>query len=124
MRKPYKVIVWGPGGLGAITVWEILQSDAFELVGVRAYSDSKNGQDVNTLFGLPPAGVRMSTDVAALLKIDCDVVLMTSRDMGTFNTDDEILEVLAAGRNVVTPLPYQNAHLFRDRKFLDKLEAA
>lgn len=124
MPKPYKVIVWGPGGLGAVAIWEILQSKAFKLAGVRAYSDAKNGKDVGTLFGLPATGIKMSTDVARLLKKDCDVILHTGRDMGTFNTDDEICQLLAAGFNVITPLPYQNAQLFRDKKFLTKLNAA
>ena len=124
MRKPYRVIVWGPGGLGSVAIWEILQSKTFQLVGVRAYAESKNGKDAGELLGIGPIGVKMSTDVEALLKIDCDCVLMTSRDMGDFNTDDEILRVLAAGRNVVTPLPYQNAHLVRDKAFLEKLDAA
>ncbi|HKT73523.1 MAG TPA: hypothetical protein VJQ47_11575 [Steroidobacteraceae bacterium] len=124
MAKAYKVIVFGPGGLGSVAIWEILQSKAFKLVGVRAYSESKHGKDVGTLFGLPDMGVKMTTDVAKLLKKDCDVVLHTGRDLGTFNTDEEICQILAAGHNVVTPLPYQNAHLFRDRKFLSKLTAA
>lgn len=82
MRKPYKVIVWGPGGLGSVAIWEVLQSEAFELVGVRAYSESKAGLDVATLFGIAPTGITMSTDVDALLALECDCVLMTARDMG------------------------------------------
>lgn len=124
MRKPYRVIVWGPGGLGSVAIWEILQSRSFELVAVRAYADSKNGQDVGDLLGMGPTGIKMSTDANALLGLDCDCVLMTARDMGDFNTDEEILRILSAGRNVVTPLPYQNAHLVRDRAFLDKLDKA
>ncbi len=34
--------------------------------------------------------------------------------MGNFNTDDELIQILEAGHNVVTPLPYQNAPLFRE----------
>jgi 4-hydroxy-tetrahydrodipicolinate reductase len=124
MKKPYRVIVWGPGGLGTVAIWEILQSKAFELVGVRAYGEAKNGQDVGSLLGIPPVGIKMSTDVDALLNIECDCVLMTARDMGNFNTDEEILKILAAGRNIVTPLPYHNAHLVREQAFLDKLDAA
>ena len=124
MREPYKVMVWGPGGLGAVAIWEILQSPAFSLVGVRAYSEDKHGKDVGDLFGIRPTGIKMSTDVARLLEIQCDCIVMTARDMGNFNTDEEIFRILAAGRNVVTPLPYQNAHLFRGRDFMEKLEAA
>jgi 2,4-diaminopentanoate dehydrogenase len=124
VRKPYRVIVWGPGGLGAVAIYEILQSAAFELVGVRTYNDAKNGLDAGEALGLKKVGVAMSTNVAALLAIDCDCIVMTARDMGNFNTDAEILQILASGRNIVTPLPYHNAHLFRDREFVANLEAA
>jgi 4-hydroxy-tetrahydrodipicolinate reductase len=124
MREPYKVMVWGPGGLGTVAIWEILQSPAFSLVGVRAYSEDKHGKDVGDLFGIRPTGIKLSCNAAKLLQTDCDCIVMTARDMGNFNTDEEILQILAAGRNIVTPLPYQNAHLFRGRDFMDKLEAA
>lgn len=124
MRKPYRVMVWGPGGLGAVSIWEILQSAAYELVGVRCYGEAKNGVDVGTLIGIDAVGIKATTDVEALLAIDCDCIVYTARDMGNFNTDDEILMLLSRGKNVVTPLPYQNAHLFRDKAFSDKLHAA
>lgn len=124
MRKPYRVIVWGPGGLGAVGLWEILQSPAFELAGVRVYSEAKNGIDAGILIGVDPVGVFATTDVDALLRLDCDCVLYTARDMGNWNTDDEILRILEAGKNLVTPLPYHNAHLFRDASFKARLDAA
>lgn len=59
------------------------------------------------------------------MKIDCDCILHTVHEDPTFKrTDEEILQLLAAGKNVVTVLPYQNAHLFREKEFVDKLEAA
>jgi 2,4-diaminopentanoate dehydrogenase len=124
MRPPYRLIVFGPGGLGAVCIWEAAQSPAFELVGVRAYSAAKEGVDAGTLIGIEPLGVKATTDVQALLKLDCDCVVYTARDMGNFNTDEEILQILASGKNVVTPLPYQQAHLFREKSFVDRLHAA
>jgi hypothetical protein len=124
MRDPYKIMVWGPGSLGLVAIWEILQSPAFELVGVRAYSDSKEGIDVGDLIGIDPVGIRATTNLQSLAAIECDCIIYTARDVGTFHTDDEILMLLASGRNVITPLPYQNAHLFRDKAFLKKLEMA
>ncbi len=124
MRKPYRVIIWGPGGLGSVCMWEVLQSPAFELVGVRCYGEGKNGVDAGTLLGIEPVGIKASNDIEAMLKIDCDCVIFTARDMGNFNTDEEILRILAAGRNIVTPLPYHNVHLFRDAEFNAKINAA
>src|ERR1700722_1724200 len=124
MSRPYKVMVWGPGAMGSACIWEVLQSPAFELVGVRAYSESKNNVDLGTLLGLEPIALRATTDAQSLLAIDCDCVIYTARDLGNFNTDAEILQLLAAGKNVVTPLPYQNARLFRDAQFVERLDAA
>lgn len=124
MRQPYRLMVWGPGRMGKLCIWEATQSPAFELVGVRAYSEAKNGVDAGELIGVAPLGIPVSTDVQALLKIDCDCIVYTAHDEGTYHTDDEILMLLAAGKNVVTPLPYQDAHLFRGADFLARLDEA
>lgn len=123
MRNPYRVMVWGPGSMGTAAIWEILQSPAFELVGVRVYSDSKNGKDIGEILGLDPIGIIASNDLDYLKTIECDCIFYTARDVGTFHTDDEIFDLLSSGFNVITPLPYQNAHLVRDQEFLDKLDA-
>ena len=123
-RGPYRVLVYGPGGLGTVALYETHRLPEFELVGVRAYSPGKNGADAGELLGLGTWGVRASTDPDVLAGIECDCVLYTARDMGNHNTDDEILGLLAAGRNVVTPLPYQDAHLFREAAFVSRLEQA
>ena len=57
MRDPFKLIVWGPGGLGAICIREALRLPEFELAGVRTYGPAKVGIDAGTLVGLDPAGV-------------------------------------------------------------------
>lgn len=124
MRKPYKLIVWGSGRLGNLCVWEVAHSNAFELVGVRAYSAQKNGVDIGEMIGIGPLGIPAMTDVGELLKIDCDCIVYTPRDEGDYRTDEEVLMLLAAGKNVVTPLPYQNAPLFREPEFLEKMRAA
>ncbi len=124
MRDPYKIIIWGPGRMGSICIWEMANSKAFEIVGVKAYSEKKAGIDAGTLIGIDPIGVVATTDAEALLAIDCDCVVYTAHDEGTYHTDAEILQILAAGKNIVTPLPYQNAHLFREQEFVDQLRAA
>jgi len=124
VRRPYRIIVWGPGHLGSICIWETLQSPAFELVGVRAYSAAKDGVDVGDLIGIGAIGIRATTDIEALMRVDCDCIVYTPHDQGTFHTDDELLRLLTAGKNVVTPLPYHNARLFRDADFVEALDAA
>lgn len=124
MRDPYRVIIWGPGRMGSIAIWEVVNSPAFKLVGVRVYSDRKNGKDAGELVGIGPTGVIATNDIEALLAVECDCVIYTAHDEGTYHTDDEILRILGAGKNIVTPLPYQNAQYYRDDKFLKRLNAA
>lgn len=124
MSAPYRIMVWGPGRMGSLCIWEISHSPAFELVGVRAYSESKCGVDAGDLVGIAPMGITLTCAVDALLRIDCDCIVYTAHDEGRYHTDDEILMLLAAGKNVVTPLPYQNAHLFREEDFVTRLKAA
>lgn len=124
MREPYKIVVWGPGTMGQIAIWETTQTPAFELVGVYCYSESKNGKDAGELIGIDKLGVTISNDASAVLAIDCDVIVYTAHDDGRFQTDDELLRLLSAGKNVVTPLPYQNLDLWREPEFVQKVEAA
>lgn len=124
MKKPYKITLFGPGRMGGICIWEMANSDSFEIVAVRAYSEEKAGMDAGELIGIDPIGVLASNDVEAVLAVDCDCVVYTAHDEGNFNTDEEILKILAAGKNIVTPLPYQNAHLFREQEFVEKLRHA
>jgi 4-hydroxy-tetrahydrodipicolinate reductase len=124
MRNPFRVIVWGPGRLGAICIRETTLNPALELVGVRAYSASKNGVDAGELLGIGSIGIKASTDVEALLKIECDAIIYSALDMGRYHTDDEIIRLLEAGRNVITTLPYQHLEAVRDAAFIARLEAA
>jgi 2,4-diaminopentanoate dehydrogenase len=106
MRKPYRVAVAGPGGLGACSIREVLRLPEMELVGVLAYSPDKNGVDAGTLASTAPCGVKATTNFAEFLKLDAEVVIFTGRDFGDWRADEQILALLEAGKNVVTPLPY------------------
>ena len=120
----YKIIIWGPGGLGAVCIWEAMTLKDFQVVGVRCYSDSKVGTDAGEYVGKVASGIKFSNNIDELLALDADCVVYLALDMGTFHTDDEVLKILESGKSIVTPLPYQQAHLWRSKDFLDKLDAA
>jgi hypothetical protein len=124
MPDRYRIIVWGPGGLGGIALWEACRLPSLELVGVRAFIAGKVGVDAGELIGIDPVGVIATDDVDALLALEADCVVYTPRDFGINNADEELLRILAAGKNVVTPLPYHNAFLYRDADFVARLDAA
>lgn len=123
MRAPYRVAVAGPGGLGLCAIRELTRLPEFDVVGVLAYSPSKAGTDAGTLAGISPIGVKATTDRAEFLKINAECVLYTGRDMGNWQADDDILAMLAAGKNVITPLPYHYLKA-RSREAADRFEAA
>lgn len=127
MKKPFRVIVWGPGGLGAICARLVLEKPEFELVGVFVYSKEKSGQDVGDLIGTAKNGIIAISDPEQALSIECDCILYLARDHGNYHFTDEILMILEAGRNVISVLPLQNLdHLGAScpKDFPEKLHAA
>ena len=97
--KKYRVILWGVGSIGGELLTAILDHRRdLEVVGVRVYSDTKNGVDAGTLVGRDPIGVAATTDVDEIVGLDADCVIYTPR-----NGDlDEICTLLASGKNVAT----------------------
>jgi hypothetical protein len=123
-HPPFRVIVWGPGGLGTLCIREISLNPAFALAGVRVYSESKHGVDAGTLAGIAPLGVPASSRVDELLAIPCDCILYTARDFGQYESEDEIVRLLEAGRNVITTLPYQHLDIARSPLEAARIETA
>jgi 2,4-diaminopentanoate dehydrogenase len=98
-RPPYRVIQWGTGTVGSEMMAAIIDHRRdLELVGVRVYSDDKDGVDAGTLVGRDPVGVRATTDVATVLGLDADCALYTPRDPSV----EDVCALLASGKNVVT----------------------
>src|SRR5688572_4620917 len=101
MRPPYRIVVCGPGGGGSACIRAALKLPEIELVGVQVYSDAKDGKDVGELVGLPKCGVRAFKDRNQIYRLRPECVLYTAKDLGNFNFDDEIIELLEHGINVI-----------------------
>ena len=95
----YRVILWGPGSIGSELLTAIIDHrDDLEIVGVKVYSESKNGVDAGTLVDRDPIGVAATTDADDIVALDADCVVYTPR-----NGDlDEVCRLLASGKNVAT----------------------
>jgi len=78
----------------------------FDLVAVLAYSPSKQGVDAGLLVGIDAVGVKATTNFEDLVASHAECVIYTARDFGDWRADGQILALLQAGKNVVTPLPY------------------
>lgn len=121
-NEKYKVMVWGPGKMGSYAMYYFINSKEFELVGVRGYLENEINVDAGTFLGLDPVGITMTDDDDALLALDADCVVYTSAEDPNYATDKDILKILAAGKNVVTTLPYHNLQNFRDEETVRKFK--
>jgi len=93
----YRVVQWTTGHVGREAVKAILLHPQLDLVGCYAWSEEKDGQDVGTLCGVQPVGIRATRDVEALLALEPDCVCYTPNQLNP----DELERLLAAGVNVV-----------------------
>ncbi|HJP67353.1 MAG TPA: hypothetical protein VJ846_00500 [Sphingomicrobium sp.] len=123
MSERIKVGVVGPGALGSAAIREIQKMAGLELVSVLAFSESKNGADAGILSGIDPIGVRVTNDFDGFLQSSARTVIYTARDYGNFSSDEQILALLKAGKNVITPLPYMFVRA-RGDEVADLFEAA
>jgi hypothetical protein len=94
-----RVVQWGTGAVGTEIVATILDHRPdLELVGVKVYSEAKNGTDAGTLAERAPIGVAATTDTAQILALDADCVVYTPRLVDL----DDVCALLASGKNLVT----------------------
>src|SRR6478609_2014615 len=97
--KTYRVILWGPGSIGSELLTAMIDHrDDLEIVGVKVYSESKNGVDAGTLVGRDPIAVTATTDVDAIVGLDADCVIYTPRNGDV----SDVCRLLASGKNVAT----------------------
>lgn len=94
-----RVVQWATGNVGRNAVAGIVAHPALELVGALVYDPAKAGVDVGELCGIDPLGVAATADVDEVLAIDADCVVYAPM----LPNPDEVLAILRAGRNVVTP---------------------
>jgi 4-hydroxy-tetrahydrodipicolinate reductase len=123
MREPYRIAIWGPGDVGSICIREATRLPEFDVGGAYVYSERKNGVDVGVLAGIDPLGVRATNDLDAFLAIDCDCVLYTALDFPGSSALNDFTTLLEAGKNVLTPQPY-NYMPARPAEFQEAIEAA
>lgn len=97
-NKPLRVVQWATGTVGACAMRAVLSHPSLELVGVRVYSEGKDGKDAGELCGAAPTGVKATRDIEAILalKPDCVLYMPESTDV------DDVCRLLESGANVVT----------------------
>ncbi len=111
---PHRVIQWSTGNVGKLALRAILHNPDLELVGLWVSSKEKDGRDAGELCGLPPVGVKATTDAEALLAMQADCVSYTATaDLRPGEATDDLCRILESGKNVVStsivPLVYPPA---------------
>ncbi len=98
----YRVVQWATGNLGRPAIEGIISHPDLELVGVWVHSDDKIGQDAGALADRPDldTGIKATNDIDALIALAPDCILYSP----LLPVEDEILKILSAGINIVTPL--------------------
>jgi len=112
----YRVIQWATGGVGRAAIEAIARHPELELAGCWVHSPAKDGRDASELAGLPPSGIRASTDAGRLLATDADCVVYAPLvpDAGV------VARLLRSGKNVVTPVGW----IYPDPARVTEIEAA
>lgn len=112
MTMTKKVVVWGLGNVGRPAVRAVVANAELDLVGAITHDPAKVGVDVGELCGLPPTGVKISSDpVATLATTKADaVVYAASSDLRPDDAFDDVEMCLRAGVNVVNTGLYALLH--------------
>jgi 4-hydroxy-tetrahydrodipicolinate reductase len=132
---PHTVIQWGAGFTGRYPLEEVLKNRALQLVGLKVFTDGKDGRDAGELVGLQPAGILATRDRDVILSTDADVVLFMPRDpfgdpsLGGPQAEawlNDLLDILASGKNIVSSLapPTHWVHLVKGAAFRQKIDDA
>ncbi len=77
---PIRVIHWATGPVGSVQLAEVIDNLGFDRVGLFVYSPDKVGVDAGTLVGRPDTGSIATSDKAAILALDADVVLHSASE--------------------------------------------
>jgi len=99
----WRVIQWATGAMGKTCLRAIIDHPDLELVGLYVYSQGKAGRDAGEIARRPPTGVIATSDVAAILALQADVVVHAARLPDSYGQGDgELQAILRSGKNVLS----------------------
>lgn len=98
----YRVVQWATGNLGRAAIEGIAAHTDLELAGVWVHSAEKAGKDAGELAGIENLGVAATGSIEEVLALKPDCILYAP----LFVDKKEVIRILEAGINVVTPLSW------------------
>ncbi|MEO9329709.1 hypothetical protein [Gordonia aurantiaca] len=110
--RPLRIAVWGPGEVGGAVVRAAVEDPGFEVVGALVHNPKKEGRDVGELSRTEPIGVLATRDRDAIKALDVDCVVVTPAPAAVFKgLDDDVIDLLESGKNVVATAAYHNVSM-------------
>jgi hypothetical protein len=114
-----RVVQWGSGNVGRMTMRTVAARPDLELVGLYVTSADKVGRDAGEIAGLEPLGVTATDDVEQIVSLDADVVLHMPLPSLVYGDDpnadlDHFVRLLASGKHVVTTVGYMYPQVYGD----------
>jgi len=100
--KKVKVVQMGLGPIGNKVTQYLADRKNVEIVGAIDSDSAKAGQDIGTLAGIAPLGVKVTADMNQVLgKGDVDIVMLTTTS-SLARTYDQLIQLLPYGVNVIS----------------------
>ncbi len=96
----YRVVQWATGNVGRAAIEGILAHPELELAGVWVFSEDKTGKDAGEICGTGTVGVKTTNSIDDIIALKPDCVLYSP----LLPNQGEVIRLLEAGINVVTPL--------------------
>lgn len=98
----YRIVQWATGAMGRAVLRAVIDDPTTELVGLYVYDEAKVGLDAGAVARRPDTGVHATNDVEQILALDADVVVHAAR-LGPYGShDDDLVALLASGKNVIS----------------------
>jgi len=85
--------------VGSAAIRGIIRHPQLELVGVKVYSDEKEGIDAGDIVGLDKTGIIATQSIEDILALDADCVIYCPMPWDVA----EICRILESGKHVITP---------------------
>jgi hypothetical protein len=99
LARPYRVVQWATGNIGARSLRAVIEHPNLDLVGVYVHSEEKAGRDAGELCGLGRVvGLKATRSIDEILALRADCVLHMPQGCNF----DELCRLLASGANVIT----------------------
>lgn len=123
---PHRVVQWGTGNVGLLSLRAIIEHPDLELAGLVVHSPAKVGVDAGELCGAAPTGILATDDPHTALAAEPDcVAYMATGDLRPDAAVADMAMVLERGIDVVSTsvvsLVYPPS---ADRRLVDPLEKA